>query len=188
MTKLLFPLVLILASIAVIVLFLFPGWQHFLSVRADMRHLEEASVEFDGLIAKRDSLVGQINGISKENASRIDQLIPSGAQGPDFLVYLDQLAKSHKLVVRQLDFADTLSTKEKVSQAFAEGFIIGQIAEPLPYKTLKIIMEVIGSYESFKDFLRDVESSVRITDVTSIILSPQQPAFNFTLALQVYYQ
>ena len=189
MAKLILPLGFILASIVVIVLFLFPGWQHFLSVRADTRHLEETSIEIDGLLAKRDHLVDQMSGISKENAERIDQLIPSGAHGPDFLVFLEKIATSHNLAIHKLDFANTISTEEKAPKLPAEGFVMGMGGiESLPYKTLKIHMEVVGSYEAFKDFLREVESSIRITDVTSIILAPQERMFNFTLSLQAYYQ
>ena len=225
MAKLIIPLGFIFASIAVIIFFIVPGWQHFLVVRADTKHLDEINVEIDALTKKRDALNDQIIGITKENFDRLDQMVPSAVQGPEFLVFLEQLAQAHGLGVAKLDLSGTLSTKAKIIEKKAKepnlalnavnpAGQIGAMSTPgIPsrvpavgmsgfnavsgqtkvqdYQTLNVGMEVRGSYEAFKSFLRDLESSIRITDVEALDFSPPSggsDTFNFNLTLKAYYQ
>lgn len=234
MSKLIVPLGLILASIAVIILFIVPGWQHFLVVRADSKHLDEINAEIDALTKKRDALNDQIAGITKDNFDRLDQIVPSSVHGPEFLVFLEQLAQGRGLSVVKLDLSGTLSTKSKTpekkvkqpsvimdtqgipnmgiptipnaptvpsrnTQANVGGFnanvagfnaVSGQ-EKTQTYQTLSATMEVSGSYEAFKNFLHDLESSVRITDVESLDFSPlsgSSGGFSFKLGFKTYYQ
>lgn len=222
MSKLIVPLGFILASIAVIMFFIVPGWQHFLAVRADTKHLDEINAEIDTLTKKRDMLNDQIAGITKDNFDRLDQIVPSAAHGPEFLISLEQLAQARGLSVIKLDLSGTLSTKSKIPEkkvkqssipadvpgvpvipnmptvpsrtpeinTSGSNTAIGQSKTPT-YQTLNASMEVSGSYEAFKNFLRDIESSVRITDVESLDLSPpsgSSSGFNVKLTLKTYYQ
>ena len=188
MLKLFVPLGLILISVVIGMLFLIPGWQHFLAVEADTRHLEDINTELDTLTSKRDALVEQINGISREDFERINQMIPTGAHGPEFLVYLEQLASAHGVATKKLDLGSSIVTKEKVPDTSTAAFTVPTIEEPLPYKMLTANMVVLGTYDALKDFLRALESSVRITDVTSVGLGSEKSVFSFDLVLQTYYQ
>ena len=226
MSKLIVPMGLILASIGVVMLLIVPGWQHFLVVRADSRHLDEINAEIDTLTKKRDALNDQIIGITKENFDRLEQMVPSAVQGPEFLVFLEQLAQTRGLSVAKLDLSGTLSTKPKivekkakepspvvnaaspvvdtpnmpsapsrVPQAGVSGYNAvmgsGQSKTQQAYQTMSASMEVSGSYEVFKEFLRDLEFSIRITDVELLDFSPPSggsDVFSFKLTLKTYYQ
>jgi len=207
MSKLIVPLGLIFASIGVIFLLIVPGWQHFLAVRADNGRLDEINIEIDALTKKRDALNQQIIGITKDNFERLDQMVPSGAHGPEFLVFLEQLAQSHNMNVVKLDLSGVLSTKQRIVEKTIKqpsvvtsipntqpGISAGNIVEWQPkvptYQTINATMEITGSYDAFKDFLRDLESSIRITDVESLDFLPisASPGFNFKLSLKTYYQ
>lgn len=215
MSKFIVPLGLILASIGVTLLLIVPGWQHFLAVRADSRHLDEINIEIDTLTQKREALNQQIIGISEDNFNRLDQIVPSGAHGPEFLVLLEQLAQGRGLSVVKLDLSGVLSTKpknvEKVirqtnvivgasgmspeisgvpkTNLISPNVVTGQ-AKVSTYQTMSVTMEVAGPYAAFKDFLRDVESSARIIDVESLDFSPTSGSsnFSFKLSLKTYYQ
>lgn len=215
MSKLIVPFGLIFASIGVILLLIVPGWQHFLAVRADSKHLDEINAEIDTLTKKRDALNDQIIAITKDNFDRLDQIVPSAAHGPEFLVSLEQLAQGRGLNVAKLDLSGVLSTKTKIAEKILKqpsvvvstpetqsgisgspgtgvnnfNVVVGQTKTPT-YQIMSTTMDVSGSYEAFKDFLRDLESSVRITDVESLSFSPTSgsSSFNFKLSLKTYYQ
>lgn len=216
MSKLIFPLVLVFASIGIILLLIVPGWQHFLAVRADSKHLDEINVEIDTLTQKRDALNKQIIGITQDNFDRLDQMVPSAAHGPEFLVSLEQLAQGSGLSVVKLDLSGVLSTKPKLIEKTvkqpsvivstpniqsetlgppgtnvnnANVVVVGQ-AKAQTYQIMNATMEIAGSYEAFKNFLRDMESSVRITDVESLDFSPisGNSNFSFKINLKTYYQ
>ena len=224
MPKLVVPIGFIFASIAVIVLFIVPGWQHFLAVRADGRHLDEINAEIDTLTKKRDMLNEQIINITKEDFDRLEQMVPPASQSLEFLIFLEGLAQARGLNVVKLDLLGTLSTKPRVvekksktsgssaainttgatnvsnmpsiqprvPQAGTGSFnVVTEQPKTQLSETISASMEVSGSYEAFKDFLRDIESSIRITDVESLDLTPPSGSsgeFNFKLSLKTYYQ
>ena len=190
MSKLLVPFALFLGSIAVIVFLIVPGWQQFLAVRADTKHLRDIDSEIDTLTQKRDALVQEISGISKDNFQRLDQVLPAAPQGPEFLVTLQQLAAAHGLQVDKLDLSETLSTKSRIAEESARSSFApaGTAPKEGSYETVGASMELVGEYQPFKDFLHDLESYIRIIDVDTLTLSPSKAGFDFKLTVKTYYQ
>ncbi|GEM_PF-1291514 len=194
MSKLIIPLGLIFASIAMVMVFVIPAWQHFLVVRADSSHLQDINVEIDTLTQKRDAIVDQMNKITKDDFTRLNDILPETAQTPEFLVFISKLAEKDGLKVKKLDVAGTLATKPKIPEKIDNSAVATNAATvtqgigELKYKTINVAMEVSGSYEAFKNFLRDTESSVRITDVEMLTFGAGDVGFNFQLGLKTYYQ
>lgn len=194
MSKLIIPLGLIFASIATVMLLVLPAWQHFLAVRADSLHLQDINAEIDRLIQKRDAIVEQMNAITKDDFTRLNEIVPETAQTPEFLVFINKLAEKAGLKVRKLDVSGTLATKPKIPEKSDNTTVTNNITAIVPggqdakYKTINIGMEVAGSYEAFKNFLRDAESSVRITDISLLTFASGEGGFNFQIGLKTYYQ
>ncbi len=199
MSKLLIPLLLIVAGAGIVVLLVVPAWQQYLVLKADTNHLSDINTEIDTLTQKRDELVNQIARIPKDDLQRLDQVVPSQPQGPEFLLSLQKLAVSYGLKVIKLDLSNSLGSKQKTpevktadvaSQVKPADFTpTGQEAKSSPsYKTLTANLEVSGQYQAFKDFLREAESSVRIIDVQNLTLSPQEKGFDVKMTLAAYYQ
>ena len=190
MSKLILPLGLILGSIFIILVLIVPGWQHFLMVRADTKRLQDIDVEIDSLTQKRDAIIQQINAITKDDSQRLDQVIPSDAQGPEFLLQLQKLGVARGLHVDKLDIMGVLSTNKKVSDSNEANFVPAGIeGDTQSYKTIEANMELTGPYDSFKGFLRDVESHIRITDISGITVLPTPGGgFAFKLNIKTYYQ
>ena len=61
-----------------------------------------------------------------------------------------------------------------------------------PVSSLGFQLRVLGTYEDFKEFLKDLETNARITDVKEIVLSPagrpDQDVYLFDVKIKVYYQ
>ena len=189
MSKLLIPLALLLGSIAIIFILIVPGWQRFLAVRANTKHLQDIDSEIDTLTQKRDALVQEISAISKDNFQRLNQVLPSTPQGPEFLVILQRLATIHGLRVQKLNLSGTVSTKPRIAETGSESFVPaaeGTVKES--YKKIGASIDLIGQYGAFKDFLHDLESYIRIIDVEAISLMPNESGFDFQLTVKTYYQ
>ncbi|MDP3779470.1 MAG: hypothetical protein Q8R30_05515 [bacterium] len=190
MSKLLIPLLLIVAGAGIVVLLVVPAWQQYLVLKADTNHLADINTEIDTLTQKRDELVNQIARIPKNDLQRLDQVMPSEPQGPEFLLSVQKLAVSYGLKVIKLDLSNSLGSKQKTPEVKPADFTpTGQEEKSSPsYKTLNANLEVSGQYQAFKDFLREAESSVRIIDVQNLTLSPQEKGFDFKMTLAAYYQ
>jgi len=189
MSKLLIPFLLIVTGVGIVIMFVVPAWQQYMVLKSDNNHLADMNTEIDGLTQKRDQLANEIARIPKDGLQRLDQVMPSAPQGPEFLFSVQKLVVSHGLKVVKLDLATTLNTKQKTPEIAPVDFVpTGQEGEAMNYKTLTVNLEINGQYEALKDFLREMESSVRIINVQSINLLPQENTFNIKMTLMTYYQ
>ena len=188
MFKLIVPLGLILGSLAIIIFFIIPGWQHFLVVQADSKHLQDIDVEIDALTQKRDAITDQIGNISRDNFERLNQALPSGAHGPEFLITVQRMASLRSVRIGRLDLSGTLATKSKISQANLNLVPVELGGSQNVYSQIKAAISMSGQYEAFKDFLHDLESYIRITDVEQLTLEPSDKGFDIKLSVKTYYQ
>jgi hypothetical protein len=61
-----------------------------------------------------------------------------------------------------------------------------------PVGVLSAQIRVAGPYASFKTFLASIETNIRVTDISSLVVTPigqpNQDFYNFDLTLSTYYQ
>jgi Tfp pilus assembly protein PilO len=61
-----------------------------------------------------------------------------------------------------------------------------------PVGVISAQIRVTGSYANFKAFLASIETNIRVTDISSLVISPvglpNQDFYNFDLILSTYYQ
>ena len=192
MSKFLIPLIFALGSVFIAMLYIVPSWQHYLAIRANDAHLQEISAEIDTLTTKRDQLIDKINAISKDDFQRIGQMLPQGAQAPEFLLAIQQIAALHHITLKGLTLTQSISTEPKTPTSAPEsGFVPTDSGEAQKSsKDLSVNTQLTSSYETFKDFLRDIEVFARITDVKTLAFTAdsQTSNFTFTLTLATHYQ
>jgi Tfp pilus assembly protein PilO len=61
-----------------------------------------------------------------------------------------------------------------------------------PMGTVGVKMRIIGTYEDFKRFIRNLETNIRLADVKSISMQqagrPNQNLYEFDITVDTYYQ
>lgn len=185
-------MLLFIGAVGLALFYLMPAWNMFSQLRNDTAALYALSADIDSLTATRDRLADQINAVSKEDLDRLEQMIPEGAHGPEFLMVIQALASRNRLTINLLNWDSTIITKSKSGANVAPGFTVPVESEKAKQvKELLINGSFSGSYLSFKQFLIDLESLVRITDVQNITLSPgteQKNDFGYALQIKIYYQ
>ena len=92
-------------------------------------------------------------------------------------------------MLKRIDLSGTIEVKSKTGQPQTGG-IITDSQTPGAILEFPIILNVSGPYESFKEFLRDLEKNLRLIDVQEIsfITPPQGTTFDFNLRLKTYFQ
>ena len=169
MPKIFITIILILGSGIVGPFYLRPAFQEFQRIRAETKLLRDISAELDELTRNRDTLIQSINAISKDNLRRIEQPLPSGPRAAEFLVLLEALTKKNEVALRQVSLSDSPKESAAAKQPKPTGAIA--FSAPGEIKDYPVDLTVAGTYSAFKDFLRDVEKSLRIVDVQSISFS-----------------
>lgn len=204
MSRLIIASVFFLAALGIGFFYAMPEWERFQSLGAEIAQLSAASEDLDSLIADRDNLLNLINGITKEDLDRVDQVLPQGARASDFLVAVESLTAANGMGLKRID----LVSPQKAS-AVSEGN--PQAALPRPsveaesgaalaaaregtgdvpgVRALPFTVEVSGDYTSFKKFLAALEKNLRLIDIEQISFTAKEKddTIEFTLRAKTYY-
>ena len=157
---------------------------------ADIQALSEKKVEYNSALigagelkAKRDAVLADYNNISADNIDKLDKIIPATFNSVIFANDVNSIASRYGLSVK--DF------KIDPNKTDLRDAIINQAQDQL-YKTTDVTFTVEGQYTQFLQFLSDVESGLRVVDVTSLSVknlggqtSPNSP-MEFLLEMNAY--
>lgn len=96
---------------------------------------------------------------------------------------LSRLEKLNQVIGNKPDFPNTLAMIARLVQR--HGFKIDGISLAPAEEKTKISLNISGKdYFAFKEFLKEIESSARLIDLTSLGFSP---ANNYSLQLVIYH-
>jgi len=173
---LILPLILFIAAAAIIFWVLLPLWHSTQAALELKKGNENNLAQRKQLAANLERLIGQYNERASDLTS-FSKAIPVGQNIPELLINLEALASENGLIFSGVNF--------KPEDLKAPGI-----------KTLIMEIKVKGSYPAFQNYLKGMEKSLRLFDVTSISfngIAPGQVNVNlnnleFNLSVNTYYQ
>jgi len=134
---------------------------------ADIQDLQSQVSEYDKTLSQVNELQAQLGNklekrdqITNDQLSRLDRILPETVDTVRFLIELDQIAAQHGMSVEGVSFSGA-------PEAFGGS---GGSEDTANYNTLSASFSVAGSYEDIQDFLRDIERSSRLMDITEFTL------------------
>jgi len=173
---LILPLILFIAAAAIIFWVLLPLWHSTQAALELKKGNENNLAQRKQLAANLERLIGQYNERASDLAS-FSKAIPVGQNIPELLISLEALASENGLIFSGVDFKPKDLKTSNI-------------------KTLIMEIKVKGSYPAFQNYLKGMEKSLRLFDVTSISfngIAPGQVNVNlnnleFNLSVNTYYQ
>ena len=173
---LILPLILFIAAAAIIFWVLLPLWHSTQAALELKKGNENNLAQRKQLAANLERLIGQYNERASDLAS-FSKAIPVGQNIPELLISLEALASENGLIFSGVDFKPKDLKTSNI-------------------KTLIMEIKVKGSYPAFQNYLKGMEKSLRLFDVTSISfngIAPGQTNINlnnleFNLLVNTYYQ
>lgn len=134
---------------------------------------------------ERARTVGQVIGNLRtayesmtEFQQSVSNSLPNGEAVPLFLNQIQGLAGLNKLALNSISF------QPQTVEPSADKIV-------WPTKTIRVTIQAEGRYQNLKEFLRDVETNIRLTDVRSLKLRSVQSRpdiFTFDAVVDTYYQ
>jgi len=173
---LVFPLILFFAAAAVIFWVLLPLWYSTQAALELKKENENNLAQRKQLAANLERLIGQYNERTSDLVS-FSKAIPVGQNIPELLINLEALASENGLIFSGVNFKPKDLKTPNV-------------------KTLIMEIKIKGSYPALQNYLKAMEKSLRLFDVTSISfngIAPGQVNVNlnnleFNLSVNTYYQ
>jgi len=135
----------------------------------------------------RDELLTQFNSFNPEDLERLQKLLPDHVDNVRLVLDLDSLARQHDMAVESV----TVSTS---ASAASSGSSLGSIgASQQRYDSLTLRFSTQATYPVFVEFLKQLESSLRIVDLVALSLSPQsgllfgETTYRFDITIKTYW-
>lgn len=157
---LILPLVLILSASLIFWYFDLGVWQNIQAARDVIVKNKEVLVQRRKLAENLKNLVTQYQE-KIQDVAKINQIVPDNPAIPDLLVMLEALAGGNSLAFEGVDF--DLIRPVGGPAALKLGNTL-----PAGLKVVKISVKVKGSYPSFLNYLKAVETNLRLLDTESV--------------------
>ncbi len=144
--------------------------------------------EYNNVLAKskelanqRDTVLTAYNSISETDVERLNKVIPDTFDAVVFANDINSIASRYGVSLK--DFKVNEPTAQVRDQ------IINTQTNQL-YKTVAVTLTVVGPYDGFVSFLKNVESSLRLVDVGSLSVKsatgPRATNGSLEYSLEVY--
>ncbi len=129
------------------------------------------------ILKKRDELIEQRNSFSQNDRKNIVQLIPDNIDNVQLILDLNGIAKRYGMLLKGIRIEQGSTLKE------------GQIGvNKDQLSSISVSFKVAATYETFVKFLQDLETSLRIVDVTKLSFKPTDTGvYNFDITIKTYW-
>ena len=193
MTKILISIFAL--SLAGVVFFVYtqPAYSSIKTLRGSIGEYDTALSKSRELQELKRSLLARYNTFSTEQLDRLSHLLPDHVDNVRLVLDADSMAVRYGMGLQNVTITK-LDTAEKAST------VIGVVAsEKKKYDSLLIKFSMRGTYPNFVKFIQDLESGLRIVDLESLALDPEEvrigeetgPAsdfiYRYTVSLRTYW-
>ncbi len=176
------PIILVVIAIGIFYAYIDPQYMEVRSLLSQRSEYTNALANIEQVKQLRDELETQISDLSPENVSRLEKAIPYELNTVKLTSDLDSLAGRRGMSIRNVRVVEEMVDSGATISSKPKG----------PYKTTTMSFSVVGTYNNFIAFLKDVEKSLQILDVRAISMrvsgSTQSPVImQFDLTVQTYW-
>jgi len=170
-------ILLIIVAVGVFFSFINPRYEGIKVLQAESAEFDKALERARELQAVRDDLLSRYNTFSTEELEKLDKILPDNVDNVRLILDLDGIASKYDMVIRNV----SLSERDTVASEVQAGAEIGEI---------ELKFNVKSSYGDFKRFIRDLEQSLRVVDISKLFFSPSDEdlgIMDFDITIRTYW-
>jgi len=143
------------------------------------------------LLGNQERAVTQVRGLIDEFKNftqlqaTVSRAVPNGASAIQALRQIEAIARSANVVISGLDFSAAAAPRTTAAAPAAGTSVVKRL------RTLEVRVRADGSYANLKQFVKLLETSVRVADVRRMNYTPGglvNSNDTITLEAQMYYQ
>lgn len=182
--NIIFISIIFIAAVLILIFYTLPQYQLLQERRAEIAAKESKAKELELIIKKTEQLKGQISERQKD-IQLVDRILPSSSELPLFIASIERLAGNNGLILESFGIT---AVDSKDGQPRFDAFSV-----PKEFNTLPLQVTVSGNYNSFKNFLLDLEGSARLIDVDNISFSSSATEesagqLTFSVSFKTFYK
>jgi Tfp pilus assembly protein PilO len=176
--KLFLPILFLAISGALFFLYIDPTYARVKDLLAEQGQIDQALSRAKELQDVRDSLLARYNTFPTSEIDRLQKLVPDHVDNVRLILDLDSMAAKYGMRVRDVNIGN-----EAVRQDTAS---IG--SDDSAYESVVLSFTVSGTYDTFRQFLADLERSLRLVDIVGLqFKATENGIYNFTFHIKTYW-
>lgn len=182
MIKLTFPILFILLSIGLFFTYVDPKYKDIQNTLKEEEKYDQALDKSKELREIRDELLSKYNSFQTSDLDRLIKLLPDHVDNVRLILDIDHIASIYGMRIKDV----SINKKED-----SKDGIIGPDINP--YQSVSLSFSVASTYDDLKQFIRDLERSLRIVDIVSIALAPSNVVtrngalYSYNISLKTYW-
>lgn len=167
MGKTIFAIMGFTAALGVFFFYTKPTYATVGDLQAQIAQYQEALDKAAQLQALKQKLLARDNSFNPTDLARLQTMLPDHVDNIGLILELDNLASRYGMALENVDVAKAQSDTGKQSAAATIG------ASAQKYDSLTLHFATYGTYDNFRAFLKDLESSLRIVDLQALTIAAQ---------------
>jgi len=200
MFRYLVPTILIGAAITLFFMYTKPILSDISNIKNEVTSYNEALDNAKALENERDKLTKKYNAIDTDNLTKLEKLLPDNVDNIRLILEIEKLASPYAMILKDVKYDSTLANKQDssapagtLSQAPTQA-----VVENKEYGEWVLEFSTEGTYTNFINFTKDIESNLRIVDISSVVFSsdtggvvlnkPQMnDSYKYTFKIKTYW-
>lgn len=194
MNRFLIPGILIAISLGIFFTYTKTQYDKVKELRATNITYQEAIKDSEELIKKRDQVVLAYNSISEDDRARLERILPDHIDNVRLIIDIKSLLAKRGISIKNIKTSDTnaiVGKEEKIKKNTAAKVVTDQPIEKKNDEGIKsatLSFSFKTSYENFIEVLKDLESSLRIIEISDITFAPSDDGqYEFNLELKTFW-
>ncbi len=175
-------IIVLLISVGLFYTFTSPQYKKIENLRTASKTYNNILNNASELSTKREELLSQYRSIPKENIENLSKVLPDNVDIVRLTMDFDSIASRYGLSIKSIQV-----DKSKGGTSSNNSAIIVNQAEHA-YDSTVISFSFVSSYNNFRKFMRDIESSLRIVNIKSIdFQSTENGLYQYKVSIETYW-
>lgn len=177
--RLILSILMIAASIAGFVIFILPTYKNVQAMRAQESDYNQILSNARKLQEERNKLVQRYNSFDATQLGKLAVMLPENPNNVQLILQMDALARQNGLALQNVRIEETNETQTRGATVSANPNI-GKLA---------INFSTVGPYAGFLEFIKSLETSLRIIDIQKIAFAStdDRPNYQYNVTVQSYW-
>lgn len=181
------PLILIVLALGLFFTFTNGRITELKSIQAVNNNYLQAINNSVDLIKNRDNVLKSYNSLSDEDKSRLDKMLPNNVDNVRLIIDVTNIGARHGIPLKNI----TTSAPDGSQGASGSGATTPATSQASANQVSGVVtvsFSFSASYQNFLAFLGDIQSSLRVLDISHLTVSANDSGtYDFSIALQTYW-
>ncbi|MDE2399600.1 MAG: hypothetical protein KGL67_01135 [Patescibacteria group bacterium] len=171
MIRFIMPIIFVGIAITGFFVFTQPLYQDIAALRVDADSYNQALGNSKSLENERDKLTSKYNTFSQNDLDRLQKLLPDNIDNIRLILEIEKIAAPYGMVLKDIVYTADSQANATPAAATAQGGAALTTTTATDFNTLNMSFSVMGTYNNFLNFTKDLESNLRIVDISSVTFS-----------------